>query len=181
MNPSIVGNLILFQVGWFACVMAAAGARPWIGIAVAAAVAGWHVARTPRPGPELGMIAIVAVIGLVFDSMLAASGWLSYASPPAVAFVAPAWIVALWVCFATTLNVGLRWLHRRPLAAAALGGIGGPLAYLGGEALGGVTLTPPAVAALAAGWALVMPVLVNIAVRMDGWQSLARRGAAAAS
>ncbi len=165
----LVTNFALFQAGWFACVLGAAWGRPWTGAALALAAAAWHVARAARPGGELALVLIAAAFGAAFDSLLAASGWLVYASPVPWAGLAPVWIVALWACFATTLNVSLGWLKGRHVLAAVLGAAGGPLAYLAGEALGGVTLSArtPSLAALAAGWAVAMPLLLLIAARLE--------------
>src|SRR5690606_21972150 len=99
----LVTNFALFQAGWFACVLGAAWGQPWTGAALALAAAAWHVARAARPGGELALVLIAAAFGAAFDSMLAASGWLVYASPAPWAGLAPVWIVALWACFATTL------------------------------------------------------------------------------
>jgi hypothetical protein len=76
----------------------------------------------------------------------------------------------MWMLFATTLNVSLRWLRRFPLAAIALGAIGGPLAYWGGARLGAMEFTAPvaATAALAIGWGALTPFLVWLARRFDG-------------
>jgi hypothetical protein len=73
--------------------------------------------------------------------------------------------------FATTLNVSLRWLRGRPLLGALLGAVGGPLAYLAGAKLGGIELLEPALAlsALAAGWALLLPLLQRLATELDGF------------
>jgi hypothetical protein len=75
--------------------------------------------------------------------------------------------------FATTLNVSLRWLRSRPLLAAGLGAIGGPLAYAGGAGLGALNLetSPLSIGALGIGWALAMPLLLVAAARFDGYGS----------
>jgi hypothetical protein len=80
----------------------------------------------------------------------------------------------MWMLFATTLNVSLRWLRRYPLAAIALGAIGGPLAYWAGARLGAMEFAAPvaATAALAFGWALLTPLLVWLAQRFDGYAPL---------
>ncbi|KAA3632244.1 MAG: DUF2878 domain-containing protein, partial [Proteobacteria bacterium] len=167
--PRILINLALFQIGWFACVVGAAGGWPWGGVAVAASVAAWHIWRSPRPRPEIRLMLVAAAVGVAFDSLLVAGGLLTYASPVPLSGMAPVWIVAMWACFATTLNVGLRWLHGRTRLATMFGAAGGPAAYLGGEALGGVALSMPAIAALALGWGVIMPLLIAVAVRFDGW------------
>ncbi len=77
----------------------------------------------------------------------------------------------MWLVFATTLNVSLRWLRGLPLAALGLGAVGGPLAYWGGERLGAMTFVVPvaATAAIAVGWVVLTPVLVRLARRFDGY------------
>jgi hypothetical protein len=78
----------------------------------------------------------------------------------------------LWVAFATTFNVSLRWFKQHLLLAALFGAIGGPLAFLAGERLGGVEFTsyPAALTALAIGWGLLMPLMLLIAQRFNGFE-----------
>ena len=170
-------NFILFQVAWFACVLGGAHEAPWVGPAVVAGVAAYHLSRAPNPKAEFSLLALAAVIGAAFDSALAATGWLSYPSGQWHPMLAPYWMVALWVAFATTLNVSLSWLKGRLLLALAFGAVGGPLAYFAGAKLGGVTFHEPALAltALAFGWATITPTLVLIATQLDGWRPDAQR------
>jgi hypothetical protein len=68
--------------------------------------------------------------------------------------------------FGTTLRGSLSWLVGRYALAAVLGAVAGPLSYLDGAKLGAVTLHPSrafSIAALAVGWAVVMPLLVWLA------------------
>ena len=130
-----------------------------------------HLTYTARRrGPELTLILVAAAIGLVWDSSLVALGWLSYPSGTLVAGTAPYWIVAMWMSFATTLNVSLGWLKKRYLLAALFGGIGGPMAYYAGFKLGGVQFSSmtAGLAAQAAGWAVMMPLLTMLAERLNG-------------
>jgi hypothetical protein len=98
---------------------------------------------------------------------------------------APHWMVALWMMFATTLNVSLAWMKRSLLLAAALGATGGPLAYWAGAALGGLSFAPGydarALWFLAIGWGVLTPALVLLARRWNGFgapsSSLVRAGA----
>lgn len=168
-------NFVAFQLGWFACVLGAANGLPWAGPLVVLAVVALHLARVRRPLPELRLVALAMALGLLVDSLLLATGWLSYPAGlwlpgPWGAYLAPYWIVAMWALFATTLNVSMGWLRGRPLLAVLMGGIGGPLSYLAGEKLGGIELTAPAAAlsALAFAWAVAMPLLMRAAVRLDG-------------
>jgi len=164
-------NFIAFQIGWFACVLGGANGLPWVGTGIALAVVTWHLTRAERPRQELLLVLSAAMIGIVFDSLLVTLDWLAYPSGTLIASTAPHWIVALWMLFATTLNVSLSWLKRHLPIAIAFGAIGGPLAYWGGAKLGALTfLSPtPGLIALAVGWALFTPVLVILARRFDGF------------
>jgi hypothetical protein len=88
-------------------------------------------------------------------------------------------MVAMWMSFATTFNVSLRWLKRRLGLAALLGMIAGPLAYYGGAQLGGVAFANPLASLLAVAgvWTLAMPLLLVIADRWDGMAETARTSA----
>jgi hypothetical protein len=165
-------NFLAFQAGWFSCVLGAANGYPMVGpIAVLVAVS-LHLALACKPRRELVLILLAAVIGALFDTLLLQTGWLTYANGMLWAGTAPYWIVAMWLLFATTLNVSLRWLRQSYVAAAILGLIGGPLSYYGGAKLGGLTFVnaSAALTALAIGWALVTPFLVWISIRLDGMQ-----------
>ncbi len=166
---AIAANVLLFQLGWFACVLGAA--RGWAreGIAVALAIVAAYVARAPRPRRELLLVAVAAATGALADSLLASAGWLRYEGAAPFEGAAPYWIVALWALFAITLNVSMRSLRGRPALGALLGLVGGPLAYLGGEKLGAVALAQPlpALTALALAWALATPLLLGLALRLD--------------
>lgn len=166
-------NVVLFQAGWFACVLGAAHGQPWAGTALAATIVAWHALRAAKPGQELKLIGIVVLLGALWDSALVMTGWIAYPAGTLVDGTAPHWILALWALFATTLNISMRWLRQRVLLALILGAIGGPLSYWAAVRLGAVTFAEPApiVIALALGWALIMPALVAIAQRYDGMMS----------
>jgi hypothetical protein len=163
-------NIIAFQAGWFSCVLGAANGYPMLGpVAVLLAVS-LHLVMAYKPRRELVLILIAAVLGALFDTLLLQTGWLTYPNGMLWAGTAPYWIVAMWLLFATTLNVSLRWLRRSYFAAALLGLVGGPLSYYGGAKLGGLTFVnmPAALTALAIGWAVVIPLLVWLSERLDG-------------
>ena len=76
----------------------------------------------------------------------------------------------MWMLFATTLNVSLRWLRNRTALAVDLGAIAGPLSFYGGAQLGGVVFLDQraGLIALSVGWAVMMPTLIILAARLDG-------------
>ncbi len=163
-------NIAAFQIGWFACVVGGARGMPWVGTAIAIALVTIHLYLAPQPRHQALLILCAAVLGFVADTLLIRGGWLEFTSGMLVPGTAPHWIVALWMIFATTLNVSLNWLKNRWLLAVGFGAIGGPLAYYAGAKLGAVTLLNPVTALVAVGvaWALAMPVLLRVADRFNG-------------
>ncbi|ADE13504.1 conserved hypothetical protein [Nitrosococcus halophilus Nc 4] len=124
---AVLINLFAFQVGWLACVLGGAYQLPWLGTTLAAIFVGLHVAMTRAPRRELRLILLAGVIGTVWDSFLVTMGWLHYPSGTFMVGMAPHWIIALWMLFACTLNVSLRWLKGRWWLATASGALAGPL------------------------------------------------------
>ncbi len=177
-----VTNFLVFQLGWLACVLGGAHHLPWAGTGVAAVVVAWHLSQAAQPGRELTLILLVGLLGAVWDSVLVAAGLLEYPSGTLIPGTAPHWIVAMWLLFATTLNVSLRWLRQRPALAVICGALGGPLAYYAGGQLGGVQIPhlAAAMAALSVGWAVFMPLLSLLAQRFDGMRETLARPLAAA-
>lgn len=163
-------NFAVFQIGWLSSVLGAAQQMPWLGpLAVVVALL-IHFKAARRPIEETMLVLSCAAIGAAFDSFLLASGWVSYSSGLFSSVLAPYWIITMWMLFATTLNVSMRWLRGRPGLAALFGLFGGPLTYVTGQKLGGIELTSPvaAVIALGVGWAVMMPILIRLSEIFDG-------------
>ena len=174
MTPLLV-NFVAFQVGWFACVLGGAHQLPWLGTILVSIIIAVHVSRASRPRAEISLVLLAISIGSVWDSYLVWRGWLEYPSGTLIPDTAPHWILAMWGVFATTLNLSLRWLKGRWLIAILSGAIAGPLAYYAGARLGGVVFTEQTTAliALSLGWAVLMPLLMALSQRLDGFPNLA--------
>jgi hypothetical protein len=164
-----VVNLLCFQASWFAAVLSAANGIAWLGPLVIALNLGRHLLDAEHPSYEALLLLAAAAAGAVFEFLPYESGWIDY--PGHAAHVVPLWMIALWMNFATVLNVSLRSLRRRPWLLALFGAIGGPAAYWGGAGLGAMEwLQPlPALAYLAIGWAMLTPLLAWLAFRLDGF------------
>lgn len=159
-----IRNLVLFKAGWLACVIfAAAGNAPMAALS-ALAVAALHLVWAPVPRKEALLLTVAATIGLLWESFMVASGLAVYPEH-ASTFLAPYWIVAMWVLFATTINHGMRWMKRNLWVAALAGLAGGPMAFYGGMKLGAVSFPDALIAfpVIAAGWAVLLPIVVVIA------------------
>ena len=173
----LLTNFAIFQVAWLSSVLGGANEMPWLGpVAVLIALA-VHLRFARQPVEEIILVVTCALIGASFDSMLVAAGWVAYKSGQFSSLIAPYWIITMWMLFATTLNVSMRWMRGRPKLAAAFGFYGGPAAYLAGQALGGIVLVNQiaALAALAVGWAVMMPLLMWLSENFDGMPGQRRK------
>ncbi len=175
-------NIAAFKLGWISSVVGGAQQLPWLGPLVVFMAVAIHLARAERPRSEMLLILSCGLIGAVFDSVLVAAGWVTFPSGMFSDSMAPYWIVTMWMLFGTTINMSMRWMRGRPLLAAAFGLVGGPLAYIAGHKIGGIQFVDqgPAIAMLAVGWAVMMPVLMQLGERFDGVSPEASRGDIAA-
>ena len=162
-------NLVGYQLVWFAIVISASRGQPWWGIASALVFVGLQFLYSTNRSADARALMAAFVCGFLLDGALAASGWLHYASP-LLSLPAPVWILALWLAFAMTLNHSMAFLRGKPVMAALLGGIGGPLAYLGAaHGFDAIVFAAPAwhaIALLAVGWAIA---LAALAVLTQHW------------
>lgn len=171
MQSRLVVNFVLFEIGWFACIIGAAKQMPWLGVATVFAIVTWHLTQAKQVEKELQLLLIALVIGGTFDQIMLNHQLISYEAHGWSSMIVPVWILALWAEFVTVLNVSLRWMKGRWLMAVLFGAIGGPLAYIGAEKLGAVTLNhlPISYIALSIGWACLTPLLLKLSQKFDGF------------
>ena len=170
---NVLINAVAFKVAWVSTIFGGANDLPAIGPLVVFVAVAIHLWRVAEPGRELTLVLLTGAVGLCWDSVMVAAGWLAYPSGTFVAGLAPYWIMAMWMLFATTLNVSFRWLHLRLPLAAAVGAFFGPLSYMAGSAAGAVLIMEPGTVylALSLGWAVLMPGLLLLARQLDGTQA----------
>ena len=161
----IIFNFLAFQIGWFSCVIFAAKGLPEYGIAIAMLMLIANVIQMDNPLKSMRLIIAISLLGVAWDSLLTANNVFVFGSGMMLDFLAPSWIVMMWLIFSSTINVSFRWLFGRYWLAMILGAIFGPLAYFSGAALDAVIIndTLLAVILLSAGWAVLMPLMMKIA------------------
>jgi hypothetical protein len=173
--PLILQNFLLFQAGWFACVVGGASRDyTWAGAAVVAVIVAVHLARANNIRNETLLILLTAAVGTAWDSGLMIAGLFTFHNGVVVSGIVPAWMIAMWVLFATTLNVSMRWMKGKYLLAAIFGAIGGPIAYYAGHRLGAVDFndTQMTMIAVSVGWSVIMPTLMVLTTRFNGYQDI---------
>ncbi|MDY7559015.1 DUF2878 domain-containing protein [Pseudomonas sp. CCC3.2] len=154
-----LANALLFQIGWFACVLG--GNSLWLLLAgVVLAVHLLWISSWRTEGP---LVVSVALIGTLIDSLLLKSGVFSFASE---GLLIPLWLMVLWAVLATTLNHCLDWTATPWWRASVLGAIGGPMSYYAGSKMAGVYLPLglwPSMLLLGIIWAVLFPLLQKLA------------------
>lgn len=166
-------NYAGFQVGWLACVAGAGRGLYWLGPLAVAALCAAHLRFSADPAKEARRLAAVALFGLVLESGAQAAGLYAYRGS-SFSWLAPAWIVALWVLLAATFDASLGWLERRPWQCAVLGAAASPLSFSAGARLGAVDLMLPApagYAVLSALWFAALPLSFSVARAAEGRRS----------
>lgn len=164
-NPALVANFVLFQLGWLVSVVGAARGYPLAGVTYAAAflvLHHWHIGSGRTR--ELVFVLACAGLGFVVDSALVMAGIIAFPAYAGAAFPTTLWMVGLWLMFAMTLRHSLGWLRRRYVLGAALGAVFGPLAYWVGSRIGAIHLGGEGVAvvAIALAWTASMVCLLHL-------------------
>jgi hypothetical protein len=155
-------NFVLFQAGWFLCVVYPGGLTA---IAALALVFLHLVLVSQRPARELQFIVLGTVVGSLIDSLWFHLDIMS--SSTGTALWAPLWLVGVWAMFMTTLAHSLAWTGTRRWLPFVLAPIAGPFAYWSASKLGAVSLPDLTLSlpALALGWLVSFPLMMHIRQR----------------
>lgn len=154
---SFWANVIAFQAVWWACALYG-NAGAWASLVWLAGHLAWH----HRRGNELLVVLVCSVIGWLVDSTLMHTGWLRFND---ASWGLPFWLCVIWACFGATLNHSMQPLQQRIWLAALLGGVGGPMSYYAGTALGRLSFadTTTTLIVLSGVWAVMLPALLCLA------------------
>ena len=163
---SFLIDFILFQVAWFACVLATRTdfphALPLAGLFLVLV----RVVGTKRFRQALPFLSACAVIGVIGDSVLVELGFLHF-EPYLNLFGAPLWMVALWLNFGLMVHPLFSWFVKSCPRALIGFSVGGVIAYYSGEKLEVLNLPMGWKSALAVGaeWGIAGMVLRFLQVR----------------
>lgn len=163
-----LANFVLFQAGWFLCVLGASRRWPFASVAAGPAMLAVTALLSRRPWRTVMMVLVCTGLGVLIDGSLIVRGFVQVPpGAPAVAGV-PLWIGSLWLLFASTFDGSLRWLTGRPMLAFVFGAVGSPLSYLAAQRLGAVSLRPgfSTLAVIGTAWGVLMVVQLWIAPRI---------------
>jgi hypothetical protein len=147
-------NLAIFQAGWIVCVVGG-DLYAIVYTAIALLIHHWYVLEK---NSEWQLIAIVTVVGSLWDILMALSGMLYYADSGFLGI--PIWLICLWALFATTFMHSLSWFSRYLWIAAVFAAVMGPASYWFGSELSDAYFGTPILISLvvmAVGWSILFP------------------------
>ena len=147
-------NLAIFQAGWIVCVVGG-DSYAIAYTAIALLIHHWYVLEK---NSEWQLIAIVTVVGSLWDILMALSGMLYYADSGFLGI--PIWLICLWALFATTFMHSLSWFSRYLWIAAVFAAVMGPASYWFGSELSDAYFGTPILISLmvmAVGWSILFP------------------------
>ncbi len=136
-------NFVVFQIGWFVAILGAAYDYMPLALLLLLPIIGINLYRLENLKQNSQLLLLAVLLGLAIDSLAISLGLLSF--KPAYWWpyhLAPLWMTALWALFATTINGYLKWINDYPLIGLIGAAIGGPLAYIAGEKLAALQMTP---------------------------------------
>ena len=159
---------IIFQIGWFACVLGGANTvKLPIALAVALTLLACNIwLKREEWVRELRLVMSVMAIGFVIETINLVAGVYKLTDPTSYSWLCPVWFLLLWALFATLLRGPFRWLSGRYWLSGLLGALFAAPNYFAGARLGAVTFSENLVyslGVLAFLWALAMPLMIWLA------------------
>jgi len=168
----LIRNFVLFQIGWFACVLGGAYPMPVLGSTITLLIITLHLWLSRDARAELKLLMLAFFIGLLFESLMVNLNLAIYSNGMLLSGMAPHWMILMWPLFATTLNLSMSWMKNlAPLMVAVLGALLAPSAYFAGARLDAVVFEDLtlSLSVISLGWAILLPLLVLSANRFNGY------------
>ncbi len=155
-------NFLSIDIGWLACILGASYGYPWLGLIVVPILFAIHITliETRKLRAVFTVALITMGIGFFADTLLIVLGTVEpkrWIMPPP--FI-PLWDMMIWANFSLSLDVSLRYLQKKPFAAAILGAALAPGTYFAADRLGALHFAEPIGLSLVwvgAVWFFVMP------------------------
>jgi hypothetical protein len=118
---AILLNVVLYQTGWFACVLGGAKGRPWLGAGVGLVFLTIHLFLCQEPAREVETVFWIGLAGTAIDSIQAFSGTFVFLSGYWTQWVVPFWLTVMWMQFATLFHLPPRYLLQSGDSRGGLG------------------------------------------------------------
>lgn len=126
-------NFLGFQLYWWLCILLQNQA-----LVICAALLGAHLYFHNSPLQELKSLIFLGLMGFSIDFILALFDWYQFNQTPGC--MPPAWLLFLWLGFATNVTTLSNLINSHWIILAFTGAAFAPLSYLAAAKLGAVTL-----------------------------------------
>ncbi len=114
---------VIFQIGWFACVLGGAKGELPIALGVALTMLACNLwIKRQKISQELQVVVSVIAIGFVVETINLAVGVYKLTGPTSYPWLCPVWFLLLWALFATTPARSVLLVVRTLLAERTFGG-----------------------------------------------------------
>lgn len=157
-------DIVGFQSTWWAAALGAGTGRWEPGLIVGVLVMVLQLFLANSRAALFATLVVAALLGIAFESLLIASGLVTYAATWPVALAPPAWLIALWMVFATCIEATARMVGGHALIKGALlGAVVAPPTYWAGLRFGALELAEPIwlpLLATAVIWAIATPIMM---------------------
>ncbi len=161
-------HLIIFQAGWWSCVLSLRFDAELYALCLGAALAGIQVTLNDQRKKDIFFTSIALIMGIIFDSMI--QGYLGFDFFGwSIKALSPFWLWMIWILFALSLRGSIQIVgHVSTLNLALMGFVFGPLSYVAGAKAGAAQITSSNGQLLVLGilWAIMMPLLVWFAKKI---------------
>lgn len=161
-----------FNAVWFAAAAGAAYGLNWPAVAACALYVGALMLARAFVHASVALLALIALAGVVAETVLLAVGVLTYSAHWPLPSIAPLWMGALWVAYACAVETTAPRLRVHPVYIVATALLA-PLAYLAGARLGALVVHDPKVSSWLAISLVWFVALTATAMAEFAWQ---RRG-----
>lgn len=156
-NRIVVG--LWFYIAWFGCVYC--GLNDLSAVTLTFPIVSFFLLHRIEPlkTQKTARLLLLAALGVGFDFIAMKLSLITFLQNNGVF---PLWLVSMWLLFVAILPL-TEFLIYRPILAAVLGAIFGPLSYISGKMLGVLLIKDStALIAYALFWALFFPLSLNL-------------------
>jgi hypothetical protein len=157
-------HVLAYYIVWFGCLFFAKANYPWAGLSLSVTISLFQIGLLFLTKDIVRLayfLLMFALIGYAIDTFLSISQLIYFAANPWEGYLAPPWILGLWLNFSILCFVFRDVLNRVSKFFPIIAFIGFPLAYGGGVTLGVAVFSKGIVSALLLGaiWMIVFPFL----------------------
>lgn len=164
---SKLGQIIIFQLQWWLCVLSARIDSLHYVYVVALVIAGTLFCLQCQSLQKILLLLVLVLIGVVNDALLIYADVFIFSNCSDCVFI-PCWLMTLWFCFFVWF-LNANWLNQRYLFFGMFAMLGAPLSYYAGSKLGALTFGQSVLQVLlliAADWFLLSLIFVRLNKRI---------------